>query len=108
MNDDKDIKIEKTLLGTFESYKKNMNKKEKNYQIIKDSISKLKTNITLDNIKELCILCVEPVENPNLKIISKMIKTINYIIDNNLINNSILQVTIQHFLLYLPKIKKQI
>ena len=104
MNDDKDIKIEKTLLGTFESYKKNMNKKEKNYQIIKDSISKIKTNISLDNIKELCILCVEPVENPNLKIISKMIKTINYIIDNNLINNSILQVTIQHFLLYLPKI----
>ena len=104
MEKDKAINLEKILFSAFELYKKNSNKKDKKYQIICEIKAKLKESKSIKNyeiIKNYCILSVEPVENPNLKIILKITKTIDNIINYNLVDISILQITIEHYILYL-------
>ena len=104
MEKDKEINLEKLLFSAFDMYKKTINKKDKNYQTICEIKAELKQSKTIKNyeiIKKYCILSVEPAENPNLKVILKITKTIDSLINYTLIDISILQITIEHYLLYI-------
>ena len=97
----------KLYISTFESYKKYMSKKDKNFQNIKVIQSQFKEPEKFLNIyknKRICsLLIVEPAELPNIKIMEKDIDTLETIMQNDLIEHSILQEMSEKILLYIHK-----
>ena len=97
-NNSKNSQILQNLFkSTFESYKNNLSKKEKNYQIIKN----FSQNINIDSyekLNELCIYLTNPCEKFNIKIMDKLTDALNVIYQNDLIPEKILQEMSDRFL----------
>ena len=106
-NEQKINALIKLYLSSYETYRKNMSKKDKNFQNIKTIQTQLKEHEkyfnSFKNRKICSLLIVEPTELPNIKIMEKIIDTLEIIMQNDLIDHSILQEMSQRILSYIHK-----
>ena len=106
-NEQKINALIKLYLSSYETYRKNMSKKDKNFQNIKTIQTQLKEHEkyfnSFKNRKICSLLIVEPTDLPNIKIMEKIIDTLEIIMQNDLIDHSILQEMSQRILSYIHK-----
>ena len=90
--------LQNLFKSTFESYKNNLSKKEKNYQKIKNFSQKINID-SYEKLNELCIYLINPCEKFNIKIMDKLTDALNIIYQNDLkIPEKILQEMSENFL----------